>query len=64
MKRYIKSDTSVKTVKTPKDFKSEYERRLDNVIRPDEETLFDDMGEVLKWLKEVDNIEDTSDSSI
>lgn len=46
MKRYLK------------DFKSEYDRKLDELIKPNEDEIFDSAEDVVAWLQEVIDLED------
>lgn len=45
------------------DFAPDYERRPDELIKPEEETLFDSIEDAQKWLQEIiDFGEDQSDN--
>ena len=47
-----------------RDFEDAYEKKLDALIKPDEEEIFDSIEDVQNWLEEVINLEDASDNSL
>lgn len=51
-------------MKKLKPLQSDYDTKLDNIIKPDEDTLFNSVEDVQSWLREVIALEDDVDNSI
>lgn len=51
-------------MKQLKPINNEYSSKLDNLIKPDEDTLFNSIEDVQCWLKEVIALEDDDNSSV
>ena len=51
-------------MKKLKSITREFDKKLDDIVKPDEDTLFDSVEDVHKWLREVIELEDVDDNGV
>lgn len=51
-------------MKRLKSVTNEFDKKLDEIIKPDEDTLFNSVEDAHEWLRKVIELEDANDNSI